>query len=181
MIALLYAVQYAKNARIAVNVRVWRMQKVNRQAREWVYAQAAQNGEAPDAQERRPVIVWYKHDLRTHDHAGLSKALASGRPAFAFFCFDPKTLGDQLLHMWGPAVVHGAITDLRRSLEDLRCPLIVRTGNTVAELLAVVQETGAEIVSSHSEVEYQWLIVEQAIRDSVCHCPAALSLNVRDC
>jgi hypothetical protein len=145
---------------------VFCMQLSSNRCTRLVHAQAPENGATPGrATPQKPVIVWYKHDLRTRDHAGLSKALASGRQALAFFCFDPKTLGDQLLHLWGPTVVHGAITDLRKSLEQLGCPLIVRTGDTADELLAVVEQTGADIVSGHSEVEYQWLVVEQAVRE----------------
>ena len=123
------------------------------------------NGAAPPS-AKRPVVVWFKHDLRTHDHAGLSKAIASGRPVICFFCFDTATLSDQLTHLWGPAVVHGAVHDLRKTLEGLGCPLVVRTGDTVQELLALVAEVDAEVVSGHSEVESQWLQAECAIEQS---------------
>ena len=43
-----------------------------------------------------PVVVWYKHDLRVHDHPGLSKALSSNRPVVGFFCFDEDVFSDQV-------------------------------------------------------------------------------------
>jgi hypothetical protein len=113
---------------------------------------------------KAPVIVWFKHDLRTCDHPGLSKALTSGQPVLCFFCFDCKTLSDQLTCLWGLGVVHGAITDLRQRLKALNCPLVVRSGDTVSELLQVVEATGAETIFCQSEVEQEWLLAEQAVQ-----------------
>lgn len=50
----------------------------------------------PPMKQESPVVVWYKHDLRVHDHPGLSKALASKRPVVAFFCFDDLAWSDQV-------------------------------------------------------------------------------------
>lgn len=65
--------------------------------------QASQNGSlAQGAPPQAPVIVWFKADLRTDDHPGLQKALASGRPVIGFFSFDSEVLADQSTMLWGP-------------------------------------------------------------------------------
>ena len=39
-----------------------------------------------------PVVVWFRRDLRLHDHPALADALASGRPVAPLFVFDPRLL-----------------------------------------------------------------------------------------
>ena len=34
--------------------------------------------------------VWYKHDLRTDDHPGLTAAATGGGPIVPFYCFDAR-------------------------------------------------------------------------------------------
>lgn len=102
------------------------------------------------------MILWFKHDLRTHDHPGLSKALAESRPVIAFFCFDPATLSDQATTLWGPQAVRGAVSRLHERMDELHIPMVIRTGDTVAHLLQLVEASGAEIISCESEVEYRW-------------------------
>lgn len=109
------------------------------------------------------MILWFKHDLRTHDHPGLSKALATSRPVIAFFCFDPATLSDQATTLWGPQAVRGAVSRLQERMEELRIPMVIRTGDTVSNLLQVVDASGAEIVSCESEVECRWVRLQTEV------------------
>mgnify|MGYP000427490857 CR=1 FL=1 len=37
-------------------------------------------------------VVWLKRDLRLGDHEPMQKAIASGRPVFMFYCFEPSML-----------------------------------------------------------------------------------------
>ena len=115
------------------------------------------------AQPEKPVIVWFKHDLRTHDHPGLTQAINTGRAVVAFFCFDGEVHSDQLTHVWGPAVVQGAVDNLQRQLGKLNCPLVVRTGKTDEQLLQVVNETGASEVVCHAAIEETWLQAQKAV------------------
>jgi phage gp46-like protein len=116
-----------------------------------------------------PIIVWYKHDLRTHDHPGLSQSISTGRAVICFFCFDTRVLSDQLTHLWGPAAVQGAVTDLRKQLDKLNCLLVVRQGYAEEQLLNLVKATGASEIICHSEVEEKWVQLQDAVEQGA-HC-----------
>lgn len=118
--------------------------------------QARAEGHAAAPVEQPPVVVWFKHDLRSTDHPGLTRAIASRRPVIAFFCFDPAILSDQRTTLWSPRVVHGAIRSLRTRLAGLNVPLVVAQGATVPNLARLVTSSGATAVHSEAEVEYRW-------------------------
>ena len=43
----------------------------------------------------KPLIFWFRRDLRLHDHPGLAAAVATGRPIVPLFILDEsfETLG----------------------------------------------------------------------------------------
>ena len=64
----------------------------------------------------RPVIVWFRDDLRLADNPALSTAAASGRPLLAVFVHDEKTEG--LRPQGGAALwwLHGVLDALSDGL-----------------------------------------------------------------
>jgi hypothetical protein len=42
---------------------------------------------------RRPGIVWFRGDLRLHDHEALSRAQAECSSLLPVYCFDPRDYG----------------------------------------------------------------------------------------
>lgn len=89
----------------------------------------------------------------------------------AFFCFDPATLSDQATTLWGPQAVRGAVNSVKESLAGLGIPMVIRSGDTVSNLLQLVEASGADIVSCESEIEYRWHHVQQAVEDSALRRP----------
>lgn len=41
--------------------------------------------------DRRPVLFWFRRDLRLSDHPGLTAACAAGGPVIPVFVLDPET------------------------------------------------------------------------------------------
>ena len=64
----------------------------------------------------RPVIVWFRDDLRLADNPALSTAAASGRPLLAVFVHDEKIEG--LRPLGGAALwwLHGVLDALSDGL-----------------------------------------------------------------
>jgi deoxyribodipyrimidine photo-lyase len=82
---------------------------------------------------QRPVIVWFRQDLRLRDHPALAAAAAAG-PIIPLYVLDDETAGDW---PWGGA----SRWWLHHSLESLgaQLPLVLRQGrgdNVIAELIA---------------------------------------------
>ena len=94
-------------------------------------------GRVPDT------VLWFRRDLRLHDHPALLRAheAAEGGRVLPVFVVDPALVGPS-----GPT----RLTWLARSLADLRAgtdgALLVRTGTPCAVLPAIAQELGAASV-----------------------------------
>ncbi|QEY31365.1 deoxyribodipyrimidine photolyase [Synechococcus sp. RSCCF101] len=99
-----------------------------------------------------PTVVWFRRDLRVHDHAPLREAAAHG-PVLPLFILDPA-----LLHHpeTGPARVDFLLRSLRALDHDLKTRgsgLTVRIGEPSAVLAELVREIGASTVMVHSDCE----------------------------
>ena len=92
---------------------------------------------------RRPVILWYRQDLRVADHPALTAAVESGAPVLPLFVLDDATPGG-----WRPGGASrwwlaGSLAALDGELRARGSRLILRRGRAVDALGALVAETGA--------------------------------------
>ena len=90
-----------------------------------------------------PIIVWFRRDLRLTDNPALAAALATGRPVIPLFIWAPEEEAP-----WAPGAasrwwLHHALVALDASLRQAGASLIVRRGDSLATLRAVLRETGA--------------------------------------
>jgi deoxyribodipyrimidine photo-lyase len=95
-------------------------------------------------QAPRPILYWFRRDLRLADNAGFLAA-ASG-PVVPVFVWAPEEDGD-----WPPGAaarwwLHHSLASLAKSLEGRGSSLVLRRGASADELLAVARETGAQAV-----------------------------------
>lgn len=90
-----------------------------------------------------PVILWFRRDLRLADHPALVAACATGRPVIPVFLHDQEVeaLGAAPRFRLGLSVAA-----LSRDLEARGSRLILRRGDALAALRALVAETGAGAV-----------------------------------
>ena len=94
----------------------------------------------------KPILFWYRQDLRVTDLPGLLAAAATGRPLVACYIFDEKAPGE-----WSPGAasrwwLHHSLLALRADLAALGAELVLRRGNTAEVLSALAAETGASSV-----------------------------------
>ncbi|MGB7318463.1 MAG: deoxyribodipyrimidine photo-lyase [Planktotalea sp.] len=91
--------------------------------------------------EQRPIIVWFRRDLRLSDHAALTAACASNAPVIAVFIRDP--LVDRLgaAPKWR---LGQGLAALESRLAEMGAKLILRSGPALDTLLALLAETGAQ-------------------------------------
>lgn len=88
----------------------------------------------------RPVIMWFRQDLRTRDHAALNAAAAAGE-VICLYVLDDETPGQW---RWGGASrwwLHRSLQSLSKNLK-----LVLRRGRADAVIADVIQETGAAAV-----------------------------------
>lgn len=87
-----------------------------------------------------PLILWFRRDLRLDDNPMLAEAAATGRPLIPVFIADGQVtgIGAAARWRWGEGLAAFA-----RALERAGSRLILRRGEALAVLAALVAETGA--------------------------------------
>ncbi len=99
-------------------------------------------------------IVWFKRDLRVHDHPALSAAAEVG-PVLPLYIVEPDLWAqpEHSRRQW--AFIAEALAELRRDLASLGQPLIIRTGNAI-DVLETLRQQGAASIWSHEETGQLW-------------------------
>ena len=88
-------------------------------------------------------LVWFKRDLRVHDHAPLVAAHAHTR-ALGLFVIEPEWLHSPECDTSHVDFALGCLTELRASLALRGLPLLVRVGNMVQVLAQLQTEMQAQ-------------------------------------
>jgi len=113
-------------------------------------------------------LIWFRHDLRLHDHQPLAAAIAPGQPIIGLYCFDPRQFGHTSFGFpktgaYRARFLLDSVADLRRSFQALGSDLVVRTGHPETVIPQLVQDLGIEAVYWHGEVTQEEVAVEQAL------------------
>ncbi|MCX7070871.1 MAG: deoxyribodipyrimidine photo-lyase [Gammaproteobacteria bacterium] len=100
-------------------------------------------------------VVWFKRDLRLHDHAPLAQAAAAG-PVLPLYLVEPGLWQqpDASGRHW--AFIRESLIELRAALDALGPPLVIRRGEAVAVFEALRQKRGAFALWSHEETGNSW-------------------------
>ncbi len=101
----------------------------------------------PDASReknrKRPVLVWFRDDLRLADHPALSEAVKSGQPVICLYILDEKTPGIRPLGGAAKWWLAGSLRVLSDAIEKRGATLVLRHGAAKSVIADVVRETGA--------------------------------------
>jgi deoxyribodipyrimidine photo-lyase len=102
------------------------------------------------------VLVWFRRDLRTDDHASLAAALRAGRRVHCAFVFDTEIL-DHLPRRDDRRVefIWRSVADLQGELIRLGGGLIVRHGRARDEIPRLADELGVAAVFTNHDYEPQ--------------------------
>lgn len=106
--------------------------------------------------ETAPVgVVWFKRDLRLHDHAPLVAAAARG-PVVALYIIEPDLWRqpDSSSRHW--QFIRDSLAELDDALRRLGGALVVRTGAAETVLAQLRLELGAFTLWSHEETGNGW-------------------------
>ena len=130
-----------------------------------------------------PTLVWFRRDLRLHDHEPLSLALQPGGPVVPVYCIDPREFAETHLGGYAKTGAHRArfllesLADLRTNCRRLGGDLVVRRGTPETVLPELAAQIGARTVRFHEEVASEELAVEDAVGDALRPLDVALEGN----
>ena len=102
--------------------------------------------------EDRPVILWFRQDLRLADNPALAHAVETGRPILPVYILDQgaAALSIGAASLWW---LDKSLRALDASLRALGSRLILRRGDSEAELRHLIDETGADAVYMNRRFE----------------------------
>jgi deoxyribodipyrimidine photo-lyase len=101
----------------------------------------------------RTAIVWFRRDLRVHDHPALTAAHRSADRIVPVFVLDPRLLDAGRFPSANRAwFLLESLRELRTALRDRGGELFVRAGRPEEVLPALARETGAEAVHYAADV-----------------------------
>ena len=126
------------------------------------------------------VILWFRNDLRLHDHEPLQDALRAGAQVVPIYCFDPRQWGETAFGFpkTGPfraKFLVESVINLRQSLRQLGSDLVVRRGRPEEILPALATQVQAQAIYWHEAVTSEETTVDEAVADKV----EALGLTVQ--
>lgn len=128
-----------------------------------------------------PVLLWHRNDLRLDDNLALAKALESGGPIVAVYCFDPRWFGTTPFGFpktggFRARFLVECVEDLRAGYEAAGCGLVVRVGKPEEMLPELARLVRAKLVVSSKEATSEEAAVEAAVRTALEADGASLSL-----
>lgn len=89
---------------------------------------------------KKPIILWFRRDLRLSDHPALDIASKTGRRLIPIFIYDEFTSSLGAAPKWRLAL---SLEQFRKDLEDINLKLILRAGKALDVLKALILECDA--------------------------------------
>ncbi|WP_416676906.1 DASH family cryptochrome [Egbenema bharatensis] len=116
------------------------------------------------------ILIWYRNDLRIHDHEPLHQALKQRGQVFPVYCFDPRQFGQTSFGFpktgaFRAQFLRESVADLRRSLRTLGSDLVIRMGKPEDVISELVQQWQIDAVHYSQEVTAEELAIEVALQE----------------
>ncbi|TXC70718.1 deoxyribodipyrimidine photo-lyase [Sphingomonas ginsenosidivorax] len=112
-------------------------------------------------------ILWLRQDLRLHDHPALIAAAHDGA-VVPVYILDDDAPGDWAIGGAQRWWLHHSLSALAKALEAKGSKLILRRGDAVETLTALMDETGADRIHAIRHYEPWWRKAEDALGDRIC-------------
>jgi deoxyribodipyrimidine photo-lyase len=119
------------------------------------------------------VLIWYRNDLRLHDHEPLQRALEqSPKALLPLYCFDPRQFqqacfGFPKTGAFRAQFLLESVADFRRSLRSLRSDVVIRWGKPETVIPELVRQFGVSAVYYHAEVTAEETLVERSLAEEL--------------
>ena len=113
-------------------------------------------------------LVWFRRDLRSYDHAALSRALQDSARVYCVFVFDIDIL-DQLKDRADRRVefIWHSVKELNAALVQMGGGLVVRQGRACEVIPRLAQDLGVSAVFANRDYEPQAIARDAAVADAL--------------
>jgi deoxyribodipyrimidine photo-lyase len=101
-------------------------------------------------------IVWFKRDLRVHDHAALNSAMATGNPVLPLYIVEPELWAQPTQSARQFEFLRECLSDLDDALQKRGAQLVIQTGDAVDVLARLHREHEICAIHAHEETGLMW-------------------------
>jgi deoxyribodipyrimidine photo-lyase len=120
----------------------------------------------------KTIFIWYRNDLRLHDHAPLVQSIKEGAKIVPIYCFDDRQFGQTKFGFpktgnFRAQFLLESIADLRESWRSIGSNLIIRRGLPEEIIPALVTELAITDLYYHRETTSEELAVEKALESAL--------------
>ena len=91
----------------------------------------------------KPIIVWFRHDLRLADNPALAHACQTGAPVIPLYILEETENNNRSLGAASLWWLHHSLKSLQTDLEKHKNLLILKKGKALTILTNLIKETGA--------------------------------------
>ncbi|MFT3730307.1 MAG: deoxyribodipyrimidine photo-lyase [Hyphomicrobium sp.] len=114
-----------------------------------------------------PIIVWFRNDLRLHDHPALTAAVKSGAKIIPLYILDETSRDHWTLGAASKWWLAKSLASLARDIKRRGNELILRRGDPAHELMRLVAETDAVAVHVTRGYEPRSVMLEEKLHASL--------------
>jgi deoxyribodipyrimidine photo-lyase len=114
-----------------------------------------------------PVIVWFRDDLRLHDHAALAAAAKKDAPLICLYVLDETSKGFRPHGAASRWWLHHSLTALDADLKKHGLSLVLRSGAAATVVPAVAAETKASAVFWNRRYDQPGIAVDEQVVSSL--------------
>lgn len=105
------------------------------------------------------VLVWFRKDLRVHDHPALSAAITQADEVIAYYCFDTQHFSENKFGFPRTGSLRAqfileSLADLKANLASLNIPLIIHLGKAKKGIQELQEKFPLNAI--HLSEEYAW-------------------------
>lgn len=121
---------------------------------------------------QKRILIWYRNDLRLHDHQPLHLASKAQAQIIPVYCFDPRQFGKTPFGFpktgsFRAQFLLESVADLRQSLEQRGSNLVIRCGKPEQILPQLVQTLNIDAVYYYQDATYEELVVERRLEKAL--------------
>lgn len=118
-------------------------------------------------------IVWFRSDLRLHDNEAIFEAKNHAKELLYVYVFDERVFNDQTSYgfrktdKFRTQFIIDAVADLRTSLQERGCRLIVRVGKPEEILFDMCRESKSSWIFCNRERTHEEVLVQDALEKNL--------------
>jgi len=117
-------------------------------------------------------LIWFRNDLRIHDHEVITQALRNGDEIIPLYCFDPREFSETQFGFpktggYRAQFLLESVADLRQSLQRLGSDLVIRQGQPEEIIPELIQQLDITRLGYHEAAASNAIAIEAAVTSAI--------------